>query len=48
MLTESSYTVRIEYDLPAQGANFYVDRFTLQSVTATERSSWGEIKSLYR
>ena len=48
MLTESSYTVRIEFALPLQSANFYADRFTLQSITATEQSSWGSIKNLYR
>jgi hypothetical protein len=48
MLTEPSYTVRIEFAEPPQGANFYADRFTLQSMTATEESSWGSIKHIYR
>jgi hypothetical protein len=48
MLTESSYTVRIQFARPLQGANFYMDYFTLQSITATEQSSWGSIKHIYR
>ncbi len=48
MLTEPSYTVRIQFSKPVQGANFYMDRFTLVSVTAIEQSSWGSIKHLYR
>lgn len=48
MLTEPSYTVHIEYAQPVQGANFYADRFTLQSLTATEKDSWSSIKHIYR
>lgn len=48
MLTEPSYTVRLEFALPVQGANFYADYFTMQSIIATEQSSWGEIKHIYR
>ena len=47
-LTESSYTVRIQFGRPLYEAAFYLDYFTLESVTATEQSSWGSIKSLYR
>jgi hypothetical protein len=48
MLTEASYTVRIEFAEPLQSADFYADRFTLQSFTAIEQSSWGAIKHIYR
>lgn len=48
MLTEPSYTVRIEFAQPVQGANFYADLFTLKSFVATEQNSWGSIKHIYR
>jgi hypothetical protein len=48
MLTEASYTVRIEFSEPLQSANFYADLFTLQSYNAIEQSSWGAIKHIYR
>jgi hypothetical protein len=48
MLTESSYRVRIQFALPITGASFYANHFTLKSVVATERSSWGTIKRIYR
>lgn len=48
MLTEPSYKVRIEFAQPVQGANFYADYFAMQSITATEQSSWGSIKHIYR
>jgi hypothetical protein len=45
MLTESSYTIRLEY---MQGGNFYADFLVFQSVVGIERMSWGAIKSMYR
>ena len=48
MLTEPSYTVRLEFVDPIQGADFYADYFTMTSVVATDRSSWGEIKDMYK
>jgi hypothetical protein len=48
MLTEPSYTVRIEFAQPEQGAQCYIDLFTLNSIAGTVQSSWGSIKHLYR
>ena len=46
--TEPSYTVRIQFGRPLEGAEFYMDYFTMQSITAAEHGSWGSIKHLYR
>jgi len=48
ILTEPSYTVRVEFALPEQGAQCYLDLFTLQSITGALQSSWGSIKHIYR
>jgi hypothetical protein len=45
MLTESSYTMRLEFE---QGANFYADYLIFESVVATDKKSWGAIKDMYR
>ena len=48
MLTESSYTVRLQFARPVGGADFYADYFTMQSIVSTEEHSWGSIKEMYR